>query len=832
MSIQNIRKAADMRTSVSNPVAPPGAMRAIATAAALIAAALVGFGVILLIAANWDSFGKVGQFALVGSLIVGASALAASMAAVRVPALLVAFLANGGLLALFGQTYQTGADPWQLFAMWAVLTLPWCLAGRHDALWTVWGAVAFTALSLWLLQSAGQVRQAEQTETLMAWMIALAIATALGPWAATSRLGQLRSGTPWAFRLAVVLTSGLVAQGALTAIFWGHATLAVYLCGLAILGGAVFALVRLKPLDLPSLGIATLAFDVVLIGGVARLLGEGLRRSGDAIGVFLFVGIVSAMIVAGSAAALLSVLRADVAAAPGAASRVVSTWPVTLLSGLGALIAAIPLLAAYALLFGWFLRDGGGTYVIGGLTFAAALVAHRASKPLGFGQQLSFIGLLLGTVLLGFGIYRDLPFGLASLLMALGLAGAAFVTPANWVRTLLGMATAIFIVMFLSSGLNQRSFALIAPQFGWLVIILSGVGALLLSARASNDKFIAGWCAAGLLGLMAMAGPTFLLGGNFAMPGVFHHSGASAAGGWSLGVVLSIACALAAATLVMASQPAARTPVGFALALVAAALAGLAPTLGPALLALAAAESVGRRSLAALAAFAVLWIFGSVYYWLGWPLIQKGQLTVGLGVGLMAVCITTNYAALASRRSAGQLLTGNQATLVPGFVNGGMAAGLIVLGSVLTAMAVGGGVWRNEGTLANGRPLYVALAPVDPRSLMQGDFMALRFALPPSSLSSSSTGSLGGMKAIATLDARGVATVSALSPTVPSLAANQIAIELTWKHGRWIVATDAFYFKEGTGRRYEAAKFGEFRFTGSGRPILVGLATADLQRIK
>ncbi len=40
-------------------------------------------------------------------------------------ALLLALALNiGALLALVGQTYQTGADPWQLFATWALLLLP------------------------------------------------------------------------------------------------------------------------------------------------------------------------------------------------------------------------------------------------------------------------------------------------------------------------------------------------------------------------------------------------------------------------------------------------------------------------------------------------------------------------------------------------------------------------------------------------------------------------------------------------------------------------------------------------------------------------------------
>ncbi len=49
-------------------------------------------------------------------------------------ALLLATLLLGVFLALFGQTYQTGADPWQLFANWALLILPWEVAPVGEGL--------------------------------------------------------------------------------------------------------------------------------------------------------------------------------------------------------------------------------------------------------------------------------------------------------------------------------------------------------------------------------------------------------------------------------------------------------------------------------------------------------------------------------------------------------------------------------------------------------------------------------------------------------------------------------------------------------------------------
>ena len=37
-----------------------------------------------------------------------------------------------------------------LFALWAALSLPWVLAGRHAALWLTWALLLNVTLTLWL----------------------------------------------------------------------------------------------------------------------------------------------------------------------------------------------------------------------------------------------------------------------------------------------------------------------------------------------------------------------------------------------------------------------------------------------------------------------------------------------------------------------------------------------------------------------------------------------------------------------------------------------------------------------------------------------------------
>ncbi|WP_217806087.1 DUF2157 domain-containing protein [Halomonas sp. BC1] len=66
-------------------------------------------------------------------------------------ALCMAVCVVGVLLALIGQVYQTGADPWQLFAGWAVLALPWVVMARLSELWLLWWGLV--NMAIWLYAS-------------------------------------------------------------------------------------------------------------------------------------------------------------------------------------------------------------------------------------------------------------------------------------------------------------------------------------------------------------------------------------------------------------------------------------------------------------------------------------------------------------------------------------------------------------------------------------------------------------------------------------------------------------------------------------------------------
>ncbi len=112
-------------------------------------------GIIFFFAYNWADLAVVGKFAAVEAGIAVA-ALAALWRGLDRPdgaaALVAAMVLTGVLLAVIGQVYQTGADPWQLFALWALLALPWTVASSNAAHWLVWLVIVHVAIALVLME--------------------------------------------------------------------------------------------------------------------------------------------------------------------------------------------------------------------------------------------------------------------------------------------------------------------------------------------------------------------------------------------------------------------------------------------------------------------------------------------------------------------------------------------------------------------------------------------------------------------------------------------------------------------------------------------------------
>jgi uncharacterized membrane-anchored protein len=135
-------------------------------------------------------------------------------------------------------------------------------------------------------------------------------------------------------------------------------------------------------------------------------------------------------------------------------------------------------------------------------------------------------------------------------------------------------------------------------------------------------------------------------------------------------------------------------------------------------------------------------------------------------------------------------------------------------------------VLSKEATLANSRQILVQLAPVDPRSLMQGDYMALNYSI---------TGRIwddGGKYVVVKVDDDNVATFVRQQD---DKTLNDGELLLRWttnKRGRKSIGADNFFFQEGTGDKYAVAHYGLLRVDSDGNCVLVGLCDREKQLIK
>ena len=286
----------------SADTADPRALRGLATAAA----GLTGFGLVLWIAANWDALGRSGQFSLLQAGVLGACALAWWLRAVRPAAGLLALLGMGGLFAFFGQTYQTGADAWQLFALWAVLAVPLAVGVRSDVVWAPWSLVALAAVALWVQAHTGHRWRTEPGDLpvyLIGWTTAIGVCALSGP-ALRQRLGMGMG--PWAFRGSVTLAVVMVSAAALWALFDQRVS-PHYLLGLVLLAAAAALLSRTAGFDVFALSAVALGLDTLLVAGLARLVFDS--GGGDTIGRLLLVGLCAAGLLAFSVSVILKLAR-------------------------------------------------------------------------------------------------------------------------------------------------------------------------------------------------------------------------------------------------------------------------------------------------------------------------------------------------------------------------------------------------------------------------------------------------------------------------------------------------------------------------------------------
>lgn len=134
-----------------------------------------------------------------------------------------------------------------------------------------------------------------------------------------------------------------------------------------------------------------------------------------------------------------------------------------------------------------------------------------------------------------------------------------------------------------------------------------------------------------------------------------------------------------------------------------------------------------------------------------------------------------------------------------------------------------------EKILSNGKLVLLKLAPVDPRSIMQGDYMRLNYEI-ARNISSDSIAKRG--YCIVTLDKDGIASKVRLQNDRTPIRAGEYAIVYT--AGKWSlnIGAESYFFEEGKGIKFDSAVYGGIKIDNNGGGILVGLYDKNLKKIE
>jgi uncharacterized membrane-anchored protein len=149
-----------------------------------------------------------------------------------------------------------------------------------------------------------------------------------------------------------------------------------------------------------------------------------------------------------------------------------------------------------------------------------------------------------------------------------------------------------------------------------------------------------------------------------------------------------------------------------------------------------------------------------------------------------------------------------------------VAAALLVLATLNVF------VLQKEHLRKTGTTMFLELDVRDPRSLLQGDYMALRYAVPEAFAADTTLAPEG--RFVVRLDARGVAAIRRVYRPGERLGANEHLLRYRRRGGAIRLGPAAFFFQEGHGSYYASARFGEFRVDAGGNALLVGLRDAGL----
>lgn len=248
-----------------------------------------------------------------------------------------------------------------------------------------------------------------------------------------------------------------------------------------------------------------------------------------------------------------------------------------------------------------------------------------------------------------------------------------------------------------------------------------------------------------------------------------------------------------------------------------AALAPDAPGLAAGVLVLLLSQlrknpAMQATALAAIGGFLFFW-----YYDLQTSLLTKSLAAIGNGAVLLVV-------AAALRRIAGQARETDPQTTRRRLADLRWLAAALLLALAVPAWQIA----AKEQVLHSGQPMLLRLRPVDPRSLIQGDYMELRYAIADQAADAPGLHRSGAL--VVRLDPEGIAEWVRVDDGRP-LADGERRLRYRLRAHELRLGAESYFFPEGTGERYERAAFGELIAVEDGESVLVALRDGERRRL-
>ena len=238
-------------------------------------------GVIFFFAYNWDDLSRHSKFAIAqGALILSLLPLLRLnlQQSTGQAALFAASLLVGALLALVGQTYQSGADTYELFLAWALLITPWVVLARMPALWLL--LLVLLNLSLGLALDNLAIRHLLAPFSHPLWSIFALNISAVGLWVLATKGSASTALLRWGERAISLYCLLLVTFLAMESIYSTANT-----DGLTLPLWAGFSVLwlyryRIRQLDLVMLSALVMAAIVLIVTFLAHALSDILPPDG------------------------------------------------------------------------------------------------------------------------------------------------------------------------------------------------------------------------------------------------------------------------------------------------------------------------------------------------------------------------------------------------------------------------------------------------------------------------------------------------------------------------------------------------------------------------